>query len=232
MSSERAKAFVLRSYPFGEADRVVSFFTEELGLLRGIAKGSRKLKSRVAGALEPLTLVRLMFVEKPGRDLAVVTGCEAVRSLYGSLQRELAEGRRSNSMLALLGAVGVIAEITGELHADRDPNPAQFRLLDLAQRALIAGIDPLLTMHYFELFTLKLCGILRPASDVKSPAARELMAALLKTHLVNDAPPDYENGALESLGRLLRSQVSEAVGKRLKSYRFFDEIRENGARVR
>ncbi len=211
MSTQRARAFSLRSYNYGEADRVVLFFTEELGLLRGIAKGSRKLRSRIAGALEPLTLVKLMFVEKAGRELAVVTGCEAVRSLFAA-----------TDSVEVAGAAGVIVELTAEFHRDRDPNPAQFRLLELAQKALLAGVEPGLVMHYAELFTLKLAGILPPVSTIKQEGARGLMSALLRTNLLEYSLPKAEAGDLDELGRFLRKRVTEALGKRLKAYRFLD----------
>jgi hypothetical protein len=223
MSSHKAHAFVLRSHPFGEADRVVVFFSEEFGLLRGVAKGSRKLKSRIAGALEPLTLVKVMFVDKPGRELAVVTGCEAVRSLYGALEAPPPAGTPRTSMLDTLGVIGVLAELTSALHGDRDPNPAHFRLLELAQQALISGLDPRLVMHYFELFSLKLAGVLRPVETLSTGAARELM----RTNLLADSVPEYREEVLAELGRSLRSQVAEAVGRKLNAYRFIDETRTN-----
>ena len=226
MSSQRTRAFVLRSYPYAEADRVVVFFTEEFGLLRGIAKGSRKLLSRVAGALEPLTLVNLMFVEKAGRDLAVITGCEAVRSLYGGLEKAMTAGGTNGSMLELLGTVGVITELTCELHGDRDPNPAQFRLLELVQQALLAGIDPQLVMHYFELFSLRLAGILQPAAMLKQAGAQQLMRNLLRTNLLKEPVPEYKEEDLQGLGRALRRQIEGAVGKKLKAYRFLDKTKQ------
>ncbi len=232
MSSNKALAFVLRSYPFGEADRVVLFFTEEFGLLRGVAKGSRKLKSRISGALEPLTLVKLMFVDKPASELAVVTGCEAVRSLYGALEASLPAGKPRPSMLDTLAVIGVLAELTAALHGDRDPNPAHFRLLDLAQRALIGGLDPRLVMLYFELFSLKLAGILKPPENLRSPAAAELMRSLLRLNLLNDPLPTFEQDALVELGNDLRNQIGGAVGRKLKAYRFIDEINNNGLQKR
>ena len=232
MSSNKANAFVLRSYPFGEADRVVLFFTEEFGLLRGVAKGSRKLKSRISGALEPLTLVNLMFVDNPASELAVVTGCEAVRSLYGALEASLPAGKPRPSMLDTLAVIGVLAELTAALHGDRDPNPAHFRLLDLAQRALIGGLDPRLVMLYFELFSLKLAGILKPPENLRSPAARELMRSLLRLNLLNDPLPTFEQDALVELGNDLRNQIGGAVGRKLKAYRFIDEINNNGLQKR
>jgi recombinational DNA repair protein (RecF pathway) len=216
MNIGRTRAFVLRTYQYGEADRIVVFFAEEIGLLRGIAKGSRKLKSRVGGALEPLTLVDLRYVEKAGRELVVVTGCEAIRSLYSV-----------SADVEVAAAVGLIAELTAEFNADRDPNPAQFRLLDLAQRALLAAIDAKLVAHYVELFTLKLAGLLPSPESLRSESTGELMKTLLRTNLIEEPLPEIEPRALAELGRFLRNRVTGSLGKQLKAYGFLDEIRSS-----
>lgn len=213
-TTNKDRAFVLRSYPYGEADRVVVFFTENFGIVRGIAKGSRKLKSRIGGALEQMTLVNLRFVEKPGRELVVVTGCESIRSLFGSA-----------TDLDAAAAAGVISELTLEFHPERDPNPSQFRLLELAQKSLLAKINPLLVMHYVELFTLKLAGVLPPADRFHPSAARELMSTLLRTNLIDDPLPKINEESLQRLGKFLRKQITSALGKTLKAYSFLDDLR-------
>ena len=50
-----ADALVLRTYKLGEADRIVVFLTRDRGKKRGVAKGARRPRSRLMGALEPLT---------------------------------------------------------------------------------------------------------------------------------------------------------------------------------
>ena len=50
----------------GEADRLLWLFTRELGKVRAIAKGARKLRSRKAGHLEPFTRVALQLAR--GRE--------------------------------------------------------------------------------------------------------------------------------------------------------------------
>lgn len=217
MEKQKDRAFALRTYPYGEADRVAVFFTENHGLLRGVAKGSRKLKSRVAGALEPLTLVNLMFVEKAGRELAVVTGCEAVRSLIDIIQD-----------IEVAGVVSAVAELTIEFHADRDPNPRHFRLLEVAQESLTKKLAPELVLRYVELFTLKLHGVLPPLEAVANPEARELMRKLSRVNLVLDGPPEHEVTDLRELGRFLGRQVQKTLGKKLKSYRFIEELESMG----
>ena len=59
MPLHTAEALVLRTYKLGEADRIVVFLTKDRGKKRGVAKGARRQRSRFAGALEPLTEVRV-----------------------------------------------------------------------------------------------------------------------------------------------------------------------------
>ena len=55
------EAVVLRSFRFGEADRVLHVYTEEHGRIGAVAKGVRKTKSRFGGRLEPFSHVELML---------------------------------------------------------------------------------------------------------------------------------------------------------------------------
>lgn len=65
------QGIVLRSYPFGEADRVVVLLSANRGKMRTVAKGVRKTKSRFGGRLEPFTHVDLVLYE--GRNLDTIT---------------------------------------------------------------------------------------------------------------------------------------------------------------
>ena len=74
MSSRRTEfsddAVVLRNYKSGEADRVAVLWTREHGKIRVLAKGSRKPSSKLGGALDPLSVVRVNLVQGKG-DLYV-----------------------------------------------------------------------------------------------------------------------------------------------------------------
>ncbi len=77
--SYKTEAVVLRSFRFGEADRVLHLYTRERGRIGAVAKGVRKTKSRFGGRLEPLSHVELML-HQGGGELQTVTGAELVRS--------------------------------------------------------------------------------------------------------------------------------------------------------
>jgi DNA repair protein RecO (recombination protein O) len=71
---------VLRQHKLGEADRIVTMLTRDHGLVRAVAKGVRRTKSRFGARLEPFTHVDLML--HPGRSLDVITQAEVIRP-YG-----------------------------------------------------------------------------------------------------------------------------------------------------
>ena len=59
------EAIVLRTWPFQEADLLVSLFTREQGRVKGVARHALRSRRRFGGALEPMTHVRASYAEKP-----------------------------------------------------------------------------------------------------------------------------------------------------------------------
>ena len=72
---------MVRTYDFGEADRVVVLLTRNHGLVRGVAKGVRKVKSRFGSRLQPFVDVDVQVY--PGRGLSTITGADTV-TYYGA----------------------------------------------------------------------------------------------------------------------------------------------------
>jgi len=68
---------VLRSFRFGEADRVLHLYTHDRGRVGAVAKGVRKTKSRFGARLEPLSHVELLLHQGSG-ELHTVTGASLV----------------------------------------------------------------------------------------------------------------------------------------------------------
>src|SRR6266581_2137438 len=75
-------AIVLRTYNLAEADRIVLCLTRNAGLVRAVAKGARRMKSRFGAALEPFTFIRLSFHEKENRELVSMSGAEILKSHF------------------------------------------------------------------------------------------------------------------------------------------------------
>lgn len=63
-----SEAIVLRTWPLHEADLIVSFFSRDYGRLKGTAKAALKSRKRFGGALEPMTVARAWFAERPRRS--------------------------------------------------------------------------------------------------------------------------------------------------------------------
>ena len=93
---------VLRSYPFGEADRIVVLLSPERGKLRTVAKGVRRIKSRLRGRLEPFCHVELVLYR--GRELDLITSVSVVAAhpeLRSDLDRLLSASLMANAVDAV-----------------------------------------------------------------------------------------------------------------------------------
>src|SRR3984885_11904139 len=82
MPARVSESFVLRTYPFREADLIVSFLTRDLGKLRGVARRARKPKSPFGSGLERLSQVQMSYYQRENADLANLTGCELIQSQF------------------------------------------------------------------------------------------------------------------------------------------------------
>ena len=148
MNVVTTEAIVLRSYNLAEADRIVLCFTRSAGLIRGVAKGARRMKSRFGAALEPFTLVRLEFREKENRELVTITGVEIMKSHF-----DLAADVECSE------ALGYMAELVNEFAPPHEANEKLFRMVSACFDALAAA-PPMskIVLRYFEIWILRLAG--------------------------------------------------------------------------
>ena len=83
---------MLRTIRYGEADRVLHLYTPDHGRVGAVAKGVRRVKSRMGGRLEPLSRVRLVLHRGRG-ELCTVSQADtlnahaALRERRASLER-------------------------------------------------------------------------------------------------------------------------------------------------
>lgn len=71
-------ALVLRVVPYGEADAIVTYFTEELGKVAAIGRGARGSRKRLVGALEPMHTHRITVDERQHAELATLVESQLV----------------------------------------------------------------------------------------------------------------------------------------------------------
>src|SRR5213592_669170 len=119
----KTEAVVLRSFRFGEADRVLHLYTLARGRVGAVAKGVRKTTSRFGARLEPLSHVELVLHQGSG-ELQTVTGADLVQPHRAA---------REDSYRLGVGLVG--AEAMLRLFTEQEANARAFgaltRFLDL-----------------------------------------------------------------------------------------------------
>ncbi len=129
MPSRESEALILRSYPFREADLVVSFFSRDRGKLRGVARGVRRPKSRFGSSLERLAHSRLFYAQKETLELVRLERAE----LLGPPALLRADYPTSV-------ALDLIAETAERLLPEHEPSDAHFRLLRVVVEEFRRGI--------------------------------------------------------------------------------------------
>jgi DNA repair protein RecO (recombination protein O) len=153
MSVLTSEAVVLRTWPVHEADLIVSFFTRDYGRVRGIAKSALKSRKRFGGALEPMTVARAWFAERPRQELVRLDQLEIVRS---PLSAPIDATR--------LAVLSFFAELLDEVLPEHDPQETVFRLLlavlDQTTVAQSETVQPWMALTYFQLWMTRLMGLL------------------------------------------------------------------------
>lgn len=86
MGTYYTEGVILKHKDFREADRIITVFTKEVGKLKAVARGSRKITSKLGGNLEPFTVSKLAFVR--GRGFDTVTASD-VTVHYRTLKKRL-----------------------------------------------------------------------------------------------------------------------------------------------
>ena len=143
--SIRTEGIVLRRKDFGESDRILTLFTRKLGRISGIAKGSRKPSSKIAGHLE--LFMRSSFLVSRGRNLHLITQAEVLED-FDSLRKDL-KG---------IGLGSYVVELVDAVTYEEGSNLKLYDLLITTLNALNTGEDPAIITHYFELHLLGLVG--------------------------------------------------------------------------
>jgi len=83
MSFKRTEAFVIRSFDINEADKIIVFYSRAYGKLKGIARGSRKLKNRFGSSLELFTRVQVILFEKETYTFPNISQADILESFSG-----------------------------------------------------------------------------------------------------------------------------------------------------
>ena len=211
----KTEGIVVRLIPIGEADRVVTLFTPQHGKVRAVARGARRVKSRVGGHVELLARVRVLI--RRGKTLDVLSQAETIDSNI-ALRQDL---WRTTCGLYM-------AELVDRFSREELENAGLYQLLRHCLSELADAPSPDLLTRYFEVRMLTLTGFrpevfrcvqcggdLAPAAQAFSPAAGGVICpacrggegASIRTLSLN---------ALKVLRLFLRSDLDAAMGVRVQ----------------
>jgi DNA repair protein RecO (recombination protein O) len=140
------EAIVLRTWPFHEADLLVSLFTREQGRVKGVARHAMRSRRRFGGALEPMTHVRATYVEKPRQELVRL---DAFEILSSPMSRPVDYAR--------VAALEILAEVLEEAMPEGAPEDSVFRLTLSVLDELQVG-KVWMPITYFALWMNRLMG--------------------------------------------------------------------------
>jgi DNA repair protein RecO (recombination protein O) len=143
-----SEAVVLRTWPVHEADLIVSFFSRDHGRMKGIAKAALKSRKRFGGALEPMTIARAWFAERPRQELVRLDQLEIIRS---PLSAPVDHVRMT--------VLSFFAEVVDQALPEHDPQETVFRLLiSLLEQTSVE--QTWMPLTYFQLWMTRLMGLL------------------------------------------------------------------------
>lgn len=247
MAVHESAAVVLWRRDLGETDRLVELYSRRFGKLRGVARGARRPRSRLTGALEPFTLGALVFFDTGRSELVRIDHFDVLEP-FAALREDLDR----------LGRAAWTLECVARLTADRDPQAALFGLLVRTLRALDGRLAPGRAAACFGLRAMDLlghrlrldrcvgCGRLQPLPDPALDVAaggllcracgtgraipvsaallgalRRLRAASWEEGLRLRLPP----GLAAELERLLEEAMAQLAGAPSRAARFIRETR-------
>jgi DNA repair protein RecO (recombination protein O) len=147
MPARETEAIILKTFPLGEADRLVSFFGRTSGRMRGVASGARRLKNRYGSTLEILSHVQIWYVEKETRDLVRIQQCELLESFH-----------KAQSDYGLSTGLAVVSEVSELVLPEHEAAESMFRLVLLTVREIDRTGEWTLPLSYFAFWAVRLGG--------------------------------------------------------------------------
>ena len=117
MSITKTEALVLKSIKFGDTSKIATLYSKNYGKIKVIAKGIRKPKSKLAGALQTFSHIQIVFYKKQTAEIYLLSQSEILHS-YQALTKDLNRYVFASAAMELLDRL-----ITGE-----EPHPEIFDL--------------------------------------------------------------------------------------------------------
>ena len=141
---------VLKSYNLAEADKIIVFLTKDHGVIRGVAKGAKRLKSRFGSSLEPFSCVRVTYFQKVSVELVSIQKVELLRSSFTQA-----------SDPEFLRKFSYFSDLLVSMLPPHDPSELLFRMFGACLATALPEPRSYTAVGvYFELWLLRLAGYL------------------------------------------------------------------------
>ncbi len=103
MKNTNTKAIILGHKNFGQYDKLLFLYSEELGKIKCIAKGARKISSKFTGHLETMNLVNVSLYFGPRniilREITTEKALKEIRENYEKIKEILEIAKITNEMI-------------------------------------------------------------------------------------------------------------------------------------
>lgn len=141
----RTEGVVIRQMPLGEADRILTLCSPDMGKVRAVAKGVRRAKSRLGGHLELLN--RASVSVAIGRNLDTISEAYAI-STFSGIRDDLQRVSRGL----------YVAELVDCFSFEGNGNHAMYSLLLGTLHRLESGNNLAMLTRWFEMRLLECSG--------------------------------------------------------------------------
>jgi len=214
MSLVDTEALILRTYNLAEADKIVVCLTKHSGLIRGVAKGCRKLRNRFGASLEPFTHVYLTYYERENRELVSIRQTEILKSNFNL-----------SSDPSIVTALAYLGDLLIEFSPPHQANELLFRMSTACFDAVSQTPEDLQSiLRYFEVWLLKIEGFL---PDLRACANCHRTFAEETIYLGHDLSlrcAQCSNSRGSAVSKHLHSQLRAT--EKLPQPKFAHEVRE------
>jgi len=156
---------VLSRTNYGEADRILTVLTPNQGKLRLMARGVRKVKSKLAGGIELFSVSQITFIR--GRsEIGTLISTRLIKH-YGQIVQNLERTTLAYELIKQLNKA-----------TEDEPGPEYFELLEKTFEALD---DPKITLKLIEIwFAMQLLAMGGHAPNLKTDVSGQALAASQK----------------------------------------------------
>lgn len=174
MALFETESLILRNYNLSDADKIVVFLTKNEGIVKGVAKGAKRLKSKFSGGLEQFSIVNLTYFQKDQQELVSIRQIDLERSFF-----------EKTSQVEFLQKFNYIAKLLIDFVPPHDPNERLYKMSKVCLETASENPENLESIIlYFELWLLRLGGYL-PSWD-KCNGCKKDFSPFENTHLQHD----------------------------------------------